>query len=640
LALVICLLIQVYFGNQMPLNLVDSTLVSVVERRSENKNAINSECDDELALHEYQLFDVEQKTMAQDIIFHFNRNEIDKVVIVVRMAMKFLKECEKKKKTALVLTHSKSMLDLIVKQRNFVANSLGYDMKQCVNSCSSYCDKLCILPCRMLICCNDMLMEMRSNENLMKSISLVVLESFDVLPALINADEMIYSLENFSMETRVVIFTKSEEEASAIKEVERLNSSLVIEIGKCYKYLEKDNLKMCLFHPKVENDNVLNCKIDAVNFLLHRIIFTRCLVFVDKACQNEIDTLEARLKCWYWSAQKIGEKDVCKGTGHSVIKDSSRVLIITGLAENQLSVGSFNLVILFHIPKKCAEYHNLLQNISNQSEYCAVIFLIMNHNDKEHVKTLTRKDGVHFTLLKGNYSTLLINRSEDSGKTQSTASSYESSEKNWSTVFENSVEVSEKRICKNDLSRKSYEEIVAPYNLKPHNIDLNRLFYLKKCIKPRKIPTAGNSIQYDRSAMLNILQTMFRGGKNPSGNIQISSSNNEKAENESTVQKNVEKIEVKKNNSSVSKQDKKKNKPNAREEEQRIVADPCLEDTEAVGDDDEGEQFEFANDGLGYDSQTEAFRQVMINVNNYANMLALMQNYIESMVRPRDTVKE
>ncbi|KRX43178.1 hypothetical protein T05_5902 [Trichinella murrelli] len=598
----------------MPLNLVDSTLVSVVERRSENKNAINSECDDELALHEYQLFDVEQKTMAQDIIFHFNRNEIDKVVIVVRMAMKFLKECENKKKTALVLTHSKSMLDLIVKQRNFVANSLGYDMKQCLAL--------------------DMLMEMRSNENLMKSISLVVLESFDVLPALINADEMIYSLENFSMETRVVIFTKSEEEASAIKEVERLNSSLVIEIGKCYKYLEKDNLKMCLFHPKVENDNVLNCKIDAVNFLLHRIIFTRCLVFVDKACQNEIDTLEARLKCWYWSAQKIGEKDVCKGTGHSVIKDSSRVLIITGLAENQLSVGSFNLVILFHIPKKCAEYHNLLQNISNQSEYCAVIFLIMNHNDKEHVKTLTRKDGVHFTLLKGNYSTLLINRSEDSGKTQSTASSYESSEKNWSTVFENSVEVSEKRICKSDLSRKSYEEIVAPYNLKPHNIDLNRLFYLKKCIKPRKIPTAGNSIQYDRSAMLNILQTMFRGGKNPSGNIQISSSNNEKAENESTVQKNVEKIEMKKNNSSISKQDKKKNKPNARKEEQRIVADPCLED------DDEGKQFEFANDGLGYDSQTEAFRQVMINVNNYANMLALMQNYIESMVRPRDTVKE
>ncbi|KRX43179.1 hypothetical protein T05_5902 [Trichinella murrelli] len=570
--------------------------------------------DDELALHEYQLFDVEQKTMAQDIIFHFNRNEIDKVVIVVRMAMKFLKECENKKKTALVLTHSKSMLDLIVKQRNFVANSLGYDMKQCLAL--------------------DMLMEMRSNENLMKSISLVVLESFDVLPALINADEMIYSLENFSMETRVVIFTKSEEEASAIKEVERLNSSLVIEIGKCYKYLEKDNLKMCLFHPKVENDNVLNCKIDAVNFLLHRIIFTRCLVFVDKACQNEIDTLEARLKCWYWSAQKIGEKDVCKGTGHSVIKDSSRVLIITGLAENQLSVGSFNLVILFHIPKKCAEYHNLLQNISNQSEYCAVIFLIMNHNDKEHVKTLTRKDGVHFTLLKGNYSTLLINRSEDSGKTQSTASSYESSEKNWSTVFENSVEVSEKRICKSDLSRKSYEEIVAPYNLKPHNIDLNRLFYLKKCIKPRKIPTAGNSIQYDRSAMLNILQTMFRGGKNPSGNIQISSSNNEKAENESTVQKNVEKIEMKKNNSSISKQDKKKNKPNARKEEQRIVADPCLED------DDEGKQFEFANDGLGYDSQTEAFRQVMINVNNYANMLALMQNYIESMVRPRDTVKE
>ncbi|XP_003373989.1 hypothetical protein Tsp_08716 [Trichinella spiralis] len=550
---------------------------------------------DELALHEYQLFDVEQKTMAQDIIFHFNRNEIDKVVIVVRMAMKFLKECENKKKTALVLTHSKSMLDLIVKQRNFVANSLGYDMKH-------------------------------------------------------------YSLENFSMETRVVIFTKSEEEASAIKEVERLNSSLVIEIGKCYKYLEKDNLKMCLFHPKVENDNVLNCKIDAVNFLLHRIIFTRCLVFVDKACQNEIDTLEARLKCWYWSAQKIGEKDVCKGTGHSVIKDSSRVLIITGLAENQLSVGSFNLVILFHIPKKCAEYHNLLQNISNQSEYCAVIFLIMNHSDKEHVKTLTRKDGVHFTLLKGNYSTLLINRSEDSRKTQSTASSYESSEKNWSTVFENSVEVSEKRICKNDLSRKSYEEIVAPYNLKPHNIDVNRLFYLKKSIKPRKIPTAGKSIQYDRSAMLNILQTMFRGGKNPSGNIQISNSNNEKAENESTVQKNVEKIEMKKNNSSISKQDKsmkllidnncfenttlEKNKPNAREEEQRIVADPCLEDAEAVGDDDEGEQFEFANDGLSYDNQTEAFRQVMINVNNYANMLALMQNYIESMVRPRDTVKE
>ncbi|KRX21274.1 hypothetical protein T07_237 [Trichinella nelsoni] len=566
----------VYFVNQMPLNLVDSTLVSVVERRSENKNAINSECNDELALHEYQLFDVEQKTMAQDIIFHFNRNEIDKVVIVVRMAMKFLKECENKKKTALVLTHSKSMLDLIVKQRNFVATSFGYDMKH-------------------------------------------------------------YSLENFSMETRVVIFTKSEEEASAIKEVERLNSSLVIEIGKCYKYLEKDNLKMCLFHPKVENDNVLNCKIDAVNFLLHRIIFTRCLIFVDKAYQNEIDTLEARLKCWYWSAQKIGEKDVCKGTGHSVIKDSSRVLIITGLAENQLSVGSFNLVILFHIPKKCAEYHNLLQNIT---EYCAVIFLIMNHNDKEHVKTLTRKDGVHFTLLKGNYSTLLINRSEDSRKTQSTASSYESSEKNWSTVLENSVEVSEKRICKSDLSRKSYEEIVAPYNLKPHNIDLNRLFYLKKCIKPRKIPTAGNSIQYDRSAMLNILQMMFRCGKNTSGNIQISNSNNEKAENETTVQKNVEKIEMKKNNSSISKQDKKKNKPNAREEEQRIVADPCLEDAEAVGNDDEGEQFEFANDDLGYDNQTEAFRQVMINVNNYANMLALMQNYIESMVRPRDTVKE
>ncbi|KRX21276.1 hypothetical protein T07_237 [Trichinella nelsoni] len=607
----------VYFVNQMPLNLVDSTLVSVVERRSENKNAINSECNDELALHEYQLFDVEQKTMAQDIIFHFNRNEIDKVVIVVRMAMKFLKECENKKKTALVLTHSKSMLDLIVKQRNFVATSFGYDMKQCPAL--------------------DMLMEMRSNENLMKSISLVVLESFDVLPALINADEMIYSLENFSMETRVVIFTKSEEEASAIKEVERLNSSLVIEIGKCYKYLEKDNLKMCLFHPKVENDNVLNCKIDAVNFLLHRIIFTRCLIFVDKAYQNEIDTLEARLKCWYWSAQKIGEKDVCKGTGHSVIKDSSRVLIITGLAENQLSVGSFNLVILFHIPKKCAEYHNLLQNIT---EYCAVIFLIMNHNDKEHVKTLTRKDGVHFTLLKGNYSTLLINRSEDSRKTQSTASSYESSEKNWSTVLENSVEVSEKRICKSDLSRKSYEEIVAPYNLKPHNIDLNRLFYLKKCIKPRKIPTAGNSIQYDRSAMLNILQMMFRCGKNTSGNIQISNSNNEKAENETTVQKNVEKIEMKKNNSSISKQDKKKNKPNAREEEQRIVADPCLEDAEAVGNDDEGEQFEFANDDLGYDNQTEAFRQVMINVNNYANMLALMQNYIESMVRPRDTVKE
>ncbi|KRZ30059.1 hypothetical protein T4C_7031 [Trichinella pseudospiralis] len=625
----------------MPLNSVDSTLVSAVERRSGSKNAINFECIDELELGACKLFDIAQNTAPQNIIFQFDNNEIVKAEITVRMAMKFLEECENKK-PVLVLTHSKSMLDLIVKQRNFLANSLGYDMTQCVNSCSSNCDKRCTLPCRILICCSgnltlDTLMEMCSNQNLMKSIGLLILESFDALSALINADEMIYSLENFSKETHVVIFAKSEEEASAIKAVDRLNSSLVVEIGKCYKYLEKDNLKMCLFHPKVENNSVLNCKINAVNFLLHRIIFTRCLVFVDKACQNEIDALEARLKWWYWSAQKIGEKDVCKGTGHSVIKDSSRILIITGLAENQLNVGSFNLVILFHIPKKCAEYHNLLQNLSNQSEYCAVIFLIMNHNDKEHLKTLTRKDGVHYTLLKGNYSTLLINRSENCEKRQSTASSYESSEKNWSKVFENSVEVSEKRICRSDLSRKGYEEIVAPYNLERHNIDLNRLIYLKKCIKPREIPTAGNSVKYDRSAMLNILQAMFRGGEKLSGNIQISTSNNKVAENESTVQKNAEEVEMKKKkNSSISKQGRKKNKPNAQEEEQRFVVDPCLEDAdEAVGDDDEGEQFDFASGGLGYENESEAFRQVMMNVNNYANMLTLMHHYIESMVRPR-----